>query len=113
MRRASPPLICGRSVLRAVPRIVVIGIGVGIGCVAAAVIFVHRIADRLCLKNILVQNRENTILNQFGSDWVLISPTPEVLETPIFRAAGADHPDLAATAPLWTDDYSNLFKIMK
>lgn len=74
---------------------------------------VHRIADRLCLKNILVQNRENTILNQFGSDWVLISPTPEVLETPIFRAAGADHPDLAATAPLWTDDYSNLFKIMK
>lgn len=72
---------------------------------------VSRIADWLCMKQVLVQSGEVTAKEQFKSDWVLLSPNSAVLETPGFRAVDSGRP--TSSAALWTDDYSNLFKVLR
>ncbi len=73
---------------------------------------VHRIADWICLSEILVQNNAVDDLEQFSSDWVLLSPDPKVFDTPSFRTAQSGHEELKP-GPLWTDDYSNVFDVLK
>jgi hypothetical protein len=48
-----------------------------------------------------------------SSDWVLVAADPAVFKDPIFHAEGIDR--LQATPGLrkWTDDYSNLYRILK
>jgi len=49
----------------------------------------------------------------YPTDWLLLARDPGLLEIPAIR----DHADRMAgyrtTVPLWTDDYSNLFQILK
>jgi hypothetical protein len=48
----------------------------------------------------------------FGSEWVLLSPDPALLAAPAI-AARASPPDPVPHIRLWTDDYSNLFQVLK
>ena len=73
---------------------------------------VSRIATELKKTTLQVENRENGALEQFSADWVLVADDPRVFETPSFRAA-ASNPAPEPSTPLWTDDYSNLFRILK
>lgn len=47
-----------------------------------------------------------------ASDWIILSRSPAVFDSAEFKDKG--HPMLAsADAPLWTDDYSDLFSLIK
>lgn len=73
---------------------------------------VRRIADWICLSEILVQNNAVDDLEQFSADWVLLSPDGSIFKTPAFRTAKSGATD-EKPAPLWTDDYSNILEILK
>jgi hypothetical protein len=55
----------------------------------------------------------------YGSTWVLLSRNQAVLESPGIRDANADHAasskafQKAAKVPVWTDDFTSLFQILK
>ena len=45
-------------------------------------------------------------------DWILLSADPAILGIPVLNAAG--HPiELTRPAALWTDDYSNLYSLLR
>ncbi len=73
---------------------------------------VQRIAEALEKPWMLAADRASGAGEQFPSDWVLISNDPAVFELPAFRAVQSQ---LAPepSAPLWTDDYSNLYRILR
>jgi hypothetical protein len=73
---------------------------------------VERIGRELGKATILVESRENGAFEQFSADWVLLANSPDVFDSPAFRAA-ASTPAPEPNAPFWTDDYSNLFQILR
>jgi hypothetical protein len=48
----------------------------------------------------------------WGATWVLLSRDPKALEVPAIDAASGDLPD-SPRVRLWTDDYSNLFQVLR
>jgi MFS family permease len=48
-----------------------------------------------------------------SSDWVLVSGDPEVFNRNFFKAHGIETVQLRPSLRPWTDDYSNLFQILK
>jgi len=50
---------------------------------------------------------------EFPSIWVLLSRDPELLNLPGLKARYQDLGSYSTDLPLWTDDYSNLFQILK
>lgn len=73
---------------------------------------VEQIAQKLGKAALLVESRENGAFEQFSADWVLLANSPDVFDRPAFRAA-ASKPAPEPNAPFWTDDYSNLFQILR
>jgi SAM-dependent methyltransferase len=72
---------------------------------------VERLATALGKQNILVDTEDGQDL-VYGASWVLVTSEPEVLRQPALAAAGhAIQPKRGLR--LWTDDYSNLFQILK
>jgi spermidine synthase len=61
------------------------------------------------VRNIDTEDIDET--GEFGSTWLLVAAKPEVFKKPALAAAAAltDVP----VVRLWTDDYSNLFQILK
>jgi spermidine synthase len=60
----------------------------------------------------VIVNQEDEKRKIFQAEWVLMVSNPAVLDTPEIRKAGRKvdpRPELR----LWTDDYSNLFQILK
>jgi hypothetical protein len=49
----------------------------------------------------------------YASHWVLLSPDASVLNIPALQARAADLSAYSTDVRLWTDDYSNLFQILK
>lgn len=49
----------------------------------------------------------------YASHWILLSRDPAVLQSPVIRARAVDLRNYSTTLRLWTDDYSNLFQILK
>jgi spermidine synthase len=55
----------------------------------------------------------------YGSTWVLLSKNQSVIDTPSIHDANTDHAastkayQKAAKVPLWTDDFTSLFQILK
>lgn len=48
----------------------------------------------------------------YGTTWVLITANKTMLERPEFQKGGAP-PKPAPWLPVWTDDYSNIYKVLK
>ncbi len=71
----------------------------------------ERIGKELGKQFIYVESRENGANEEFSADWVLLTDNKEVLQSPAFRAAASN--PAPTSAPLWTDDYSNLFQILR
>ncbi len=46
------------------------------------------------------------------ADWALLSRNPQTLQIPVIQAAGAG-PPASLTSVVWTDDFSNLFRLLK
>lgn len=73
---------------------------------------VDRIAKAQGKALLFAAGREPGTNEQYDSDWVLVANSSRVFETPAFRTLAspyAPQPD----APRWTDDYSNLYKILR
>jgi hypothetical protein len=49
----------------------------------------------------------------FASHWILLSRDPAILESPALQAGAVDLRGYSASIKLWTDDYSNLFQVLK
>ncbi len=49
----------------------------------------------------------------FASHWILLARDPAVLEIPAIQAHSVDLTGYSTDIRLWTDDYSNLFQILK
>lgn len=71
---------------------------------------VHRIAKELGWPAVTIENEEDQAMNVFSSDWVLLTKSNEFLNDPVVHAARIDK---KRADVLWTDDYSNLWRILK
>jgi hypothetical protein len=49
----------------------------------------------------------------YASHWILLAPDPSLLATPAIKERAVDLSDYSTNIRLWTDDYSNLFQILK
>lgn len=49
----------------------------------------------------------------YASHWILLSPDPGILQVPAIQAGSADLEGYSTDVRLWTDNYSNLFQILK
>jgi hypothetical protein len=49
----------------------------------------------------------------YASHWILLTPDRALLESPSIQAHSIDLSDYSTDIQLWTDDYSNLFQILK
>ncbi len=49
----------------------------------------------------------------FQSEWLLLARDPALLEMPAIKDHATDLADYKTSVQLWTDDYSNLFQILK
>jgi hypothetical protein len=58
-------------------------------------------------------NYEGDASGGFVSHWVLLSRHPALLETSAIKAHSVDLTGYSTDLQLWTDDYSNLFQILK
>jgi hypothetical protein len=49
----------------------------------------------------------------YPTEWLLLARDPALLEIPAIRSHAVDLDDYSTDLQLWTDDYSNLFQILK
>jgi spermidine synthase len=49
----------------------------------------------------------------YASHWILLSRDPGLLNIPAIQKRSVDLSAYSTVLPLWTDDYSNLFQILK
>jgi SAM-dependent methyltransferase len=72
---------------------------------------VVREAEALHQPVALIQNPDDDESGVYSSDWVMLAGNPAVLERPEWNVPG--RAPTPAPTELWTDDYSNLMKILK
>jgi SAM-dependent methyltransferase len=72
---------------------------------------VQRAADALGKPTLLIDTDDASDL-VYGATWVLVASRPEVLSQPAFRV-GSGKIAVKPGFRLWTDDYSNLWRILK
>jgi hypothetical protein len=58
-------------------------------------------------------NYEGDSKGGFASHWILLARDPALLENPTIQAHSIDLRGYSTHLKLWTDDYSNLFQILK
>jgi hypothetical protein len=51
--------------------------------------------------------------NGFPSEWILMSRDPALLQIPAIKSHAVSFEDYTTSIKLWTDDYSNLFQILR
>jgi SAM-dependent methyltransferase/uncharacterized membrane protein YbaN (DUF454 family) len=73
---------------------------------------VKRLADYLRKPARLTDDEGNEAEELFGSTWVLVTSNQAFLDKPEVKKGVGDVQD-RATLRMWTDDYSNLFRILK
>jgi MFS family permease len=56
---------------------------------------------------------EGDLHGGYASHWILLAADPSLLEVPAIRERSVDLDGYSTDIPLWTDDYSNLFQILK
>lgn len=59
-----------------------------------------------------IENRDDDDAGVYRSDWMLLSASPKVFESELLKDAGEEIDDDSRVG-LWTDDYSNLYRILK
>ncbi|MBC7778598.1 MAG: fused MFS/spermidine synthase [Proteobacteria bacterium] len=75
---------------------------------------VRRIADELNLTSVIVSDEPTERQDRFlsSSDWVLVSRSARIFERPALKEA-AQPVEARPQWRLWTDDFNNLFQILK
>jgi hypothetical protein len=73
---------------------------------------VQQAARHLSLELRQVENDDEDDAGVYRSDWMLLSTSPAAFEGPLLKEAGERIDDLPRVK-LWTDDYSDLYRILK
>jgi hypothetical protein len=73
---------------------------------------VFKIAEAFDLSSILIEDRGDG-LQSYDSVWVLLAREPEALENPAIIVRRSQPLDIPENFRLWTDNFSNLFQIVK
>ncbi len=73
---------------------------------------VWALADNFGLNRIVIEDPGMGV-NNFPSIWVLLARAPSLLETPALLSRARPMDGYVSPVRLWTDDYSNLFQILK
>jgi hypothetical protein len=73
---------------------------------------VYRLADEFRLQTALIQAPGDG-LQSYDSVWMLLTYNEDFLKTPIIAGSSTPRPSSDTTLRLWTDDFSNLFQILK
>jgi len=74
---------------------------------------VWKLAEHFKLKNVWIENDENEVEGAFSSDWILLTKNEKFLQTKAIRHAALEPEGNLSRVRLWTDDYVNLFQILK
>lgn len=73
---------------------------------------VWRLADHFALSRLLIEDQgdgERTL----RSRWIILSRNPDLLSIPELTMHARNMEGFTTSLPLWTDDYSNLFQILR
>jgi hypothetical protein len=73
---------------------------------------VWTLADHFDLSRVLIRNPGNPPYT-FPSIWMLLARDPQLLETPTIQNSASSMDGYTTHLRLWTDDFSNLFQILK
>ena len=73
---------------------------------------VQQAARHLSLELRQVENDDEDDAGVYRSDWMLLSASPVAFEGQLLKEAG-ERIDAAPSVKLWTDDYSDLYRILK
>lgn len=73
---------------------------------------VFRLADEFNLSAVLIEDRGDG-LQSYDSIWVLLAREHEALELPVIAVRRSQPPAVPENFRLWTDDFSNLFQIVR
>jgi hypothetical protein len=71
-----------------------------------------QLAKHLNLSMVVIDNRINS-KTEFSSRWILLSKDPSILQNPAILERAQSLDGYETSIRLWTDDYSNLFQILK
>ncbi|MBN9658457.1 MAG: fused MFS/spermidine synthase [Acidobacteria bacterium] len=72
----------------------------------------ERAANSIGKYALVVETDDDEEEKCYGTTWVLITGNKDLLERPEFKKAG-EAPKPAPWLPVWTDDYSNIYKVLK
>jgi spermidine synthase len=72
-----------------------------------------RLAQEFGLDIIQVNRPASSSDNGFQSEWILLARDPALLEIPAIKSHAVSFEGYDTSIKLWTDDYSNLFQILK
>ncbi|WP_321473413.1 fused MFS/spermidine synthase [uncultured Paludibaculum sp.] len=72
----------------------------------------ERAAQSIGKSALIVETDDDEEGKCYGTTWVLITGNKDLLERPEFKKAGTP-PTPAPWLPVWTDDYSNIYKVLK
>jgi SAM-dependent methyltransferase len=73
---------------------------------------VQQAAQRLSLELRQVENDDEEDAGVYRSDWMLLSESPAAFEGKLLKES-AERVDAVSRVKLWTDDYSDLYRILK
>jgi hypothetical protein len=72
-----------------------------------------RLAQEYGMQIVQVNRPANPGDNGFPSEWILMSRNPALLEIPAIKSQATSFEGYTTDIKMWTDDYSNLFQILK
>jgi spermidine synthase len=72
-----------------------------------------QLAQEFGLAIVQVDRPANSGDNGFPSEWILMSRDPALLQIPAIKSHAVSFEDYTTSIKLWTDDYSNLFQILR
>jgi spermidine synthase len=71
-----------------------------------------QLANCYSLSRVVIENKGDGV-RSFTSVWMLLARDPKLLEIPAIAQAATSMEGYTTSILLWTDDYSNLFQILK
>lgn len=74
---------------------------------------VEKLARHSGLRSVTIFNDYDLDWWVYNTTWMLLTRDDEFLEQSVIRLAAAEPDDRDATTPLWTDDHTSLFEILK
>jgi hypothetical protein len=73
---------------------------------------IQRAVEKFQKAALLIEDEEDDEGTCFGTTWVLVTANPEYFKQAAFQGVG--HPlEPKPGVPIWTDDYSNMFRILR